>query len=365
MTAGQHSPLHPPLRTAAGERFAARPVDSLEAEFRLRSARAAAWVTLMVCVPGIVYALLGGGRANRIVFVVVFVVAFLGGLAAFVAPWEAVIRSRWREAVFLAWTMSTLAMITLAVVADGGPESPVTSLLFIPIVYVGTSYPTWSVNVASLVATADYASLAVDYHQAVGRSVIVLGALGGAALMSWWQARGHARRRDHLARISRTDPLTGVLNRRGLADAAASSFATLHRFGMPFALIILDLDGFKTYNDAHGHIAGDRLLAWTANQIQGALRANDVLARIGGDEFVILAAGADVAAARSLVQRIELACADRAPHSIGIATAPADGADYDSLYRVADGALYEDKLLPDDAEAVAQAWQPAGRSDPL
>jgi len=119
--------------------------------------------------------------------------------------------------------------------------------------------------------------------------------------------------------------------------------AGLERFGQPLALMIIDLDEFKAYNDSHGHLAGDGLLVWTTARIRDTLRPTDVLARIGGDEFAVLVAGADAAESRPLATRIRAACAERAPHCTGIASAPADGHDFDSLYRAADRALYEAK----------------------
>jgi diguanylate cyclase (GGDEF)-like protein len=320
-----------------------RGIDRLEAEFRLGSVRAGAWVTIIVCIPAVVYAALGGGRSNRAVFVADWAVALLSGPTAFLLPWRRIIASRWREAVFLTWTMLDFALISIAVISDGGPASPVTALFYVPIVFVGTSYPTRSVTFVSFVGLGGYAALAAAYNQPLGRAVITLGGLGGAALMSSWQARIHERRRQQLAQASVTDPLTASLNRRGLDASAASAFAALDRFGTPLSLLILDLDKFKAYNDVHGHMSGDGLLVWAAAQIRRTLRPNDAFARIGGDEFAVIAAGADRSAAAVLAERISAICAPRAALSVGLASAPADGRDFDALYRVADGALYEAK----------------------
>jgi diguanylate cyclase (GGDEF)-like protein len=123
----------------------------------------------------------------------------------------------------------------------------------------------------------------------------------------------------------------------------------------PVWLIIIDLDDFKGYNDSHGHIAGDRLLAWVVARIAATLRPTDSLARLGGDEFVVLVAGADAAAAEPLAARIHEACLAQAPHCTGIASAPADGVDFDALYRAADHRPYEAKRSRRRMSAVPSA----------
>jgi diguanylate cyclase (GGDEF)-like protein len=84
------------------------------------------------------------------------------------------------------------------------------------------------------------------------------------------------------------DPLTGLLNRRGFERAFERALAYVERYGATAALLFLDLDGFKSVNDRHGHAAGDWALGRLARLISGHARASDVVARIGGDEIVVL-----------------------------------------------------------------------------
>jgi diguanylate cyclase (GGDEF)-like protein len=84
------------------------------------------------------------------------------------------------------------------------------------------------------------------------------------------------------------DPLTGLLNRRGFERAFERALAYVERYGATAALLFLDLDGFKAVNDRHGHAAGDWALGRLARLISGHARASDVVARIGGDEIVVL-----------------------------------------------------------------------------
>src|SRR5690606_13553019 len=91
---------------------------------------------------------------------------------------------------------------------------------------------------------------------------------------------------------ARHDMLTGLSNRSGLAKALEARFAEPGQ-GRRLALIYLDLDGFKAVNDSHGHMAGDRLLQMVADRLRGVLRSGDLVARIGGDEFIVLSELAD------------------------------------------------------------------------
>ena len=347
-------------------RLLAEPIGSGEAEFRLGTVYAGAWVTMIVCVPALIYALTVTVGSNRTLFFVIWTVTLIGGLTALVLPWRRIINSRWREVAFLTWTLMDLALITLAAIADGGPGSPVTGLFFIPIVFVGGSYPSWSVKLVGAFGVIGYAAFALAYGESMGRLVLVLGGLGAAALMSWLQAQNHERRRLELAHASITDPLTGALNRRGLHAAAAASLAALQRSGTPVALILIDLDDFKTFNDNHGHAAGDALLTWIAERARGELRPMDSVARIGGDEFAVLVANADAAAAARIAQRIGAACGDRVALCTGIASAPQDGCDFDALYRAADSALYGAKRHREPAarDARAERRQPWRGSAP-
>ncbi|HXY90238.1 MAG TPA: GGDEF domain-containing protein [Xanthobacteraceae bacterium] len=100
-------------------------------------------------------------------------------------------------------------------------------------------------------------------------------------------ARARARMAELESRVDE-DPLTGLLNRRGFERALARALAYVRRYGATAALLFLDLDGFKAVNDRHGHAAGDWVLGWLARLIAGHVRASDVVARIGGDEIVVL-----------------------------------------------------------------------------
>jgi diguanylate cyclase (GGDEF)-like protein/PAS domain S-box-containing protein len=158
-----------------------------------------------------------------------------------------------------------------------------------------------------------------------------------------------------LNRIAHYDTLTGVPNRRLLADRLEQAIVCSRRNGKTMAICYLDLDGFKSINDHHGHEAGDQLLIAVATRMKDALRKGDTLARVGGDEFVaVLLDLADVASSIPMLSRL-LAAADQPVQagdlvfqvsaSIGVTFYPqTEEADADLLLRQADQAMYQAKL---------------------
>jgi len=163
------------------------------------------------------------------------------------------------------------------------------------------------------------------------------------------------------AALARLDPLTGLSNRRGFAERLAAAFAA----GERFALLALDLDRFKPVNDAFGHAVGDALLRLAARRLRAAVRAGDAVARLGGDEFAVILrgdAGAEALAARlaEMLGRPFLveghACNVGA--SLGLAVAPDDGDDAESLLRAADLALYRAKA---EGRGTFRRFDPAMR----
>ncbi|MDD0977281.1 putative bifunctional diguanylate cyclase/phosphodiesterase [Pseudomonas fontis] len=150
-----------------------------------------------------------------------------------------------------------------------------------------------------------------------------------------------------------TDPLTGLLNRRGFYQAAESSLLRSEHSQKSQALMYLDLDGFKRVNDSLGHEAGDRVLHWVADQLKECLGAHGILGRMGGDEFTALLDTLEhpehaARFAERLIERMSI-CQQidgldiTLGVSIGIATYPDCGAHIDSLLRAADTAMYAAK----------------------
>ncbi|MBX9243552.1 GGDEF domain-containing protein [Actinotalea ferrariae] len=135
-----------------------------------------------------------------------------------------------------------------------------------------------------------------------------------------------------------TDELTGVLSRRAFRVAAELEMARAARTGQPLTLAVVDLDDFKRINDERGHAAGDAVLAGLARSWRRTLRADDVVGRFGGDEFILLLPHTDPPSATTVLGRLQ---ADLCAWSAGVAAWR--GQDFDEWFRAADHDLYRVK----------------------
>ena len=201
---------------------------------------------------------------------------------------------------------------------------------------------------------------------------ISIGTLTGAVLLAlligYIAARYHFDLNDRMEqqyRASIRDELTSLLNRRGALTAVTEALAVR---ASTYATILVDVDDLKGINDNYGHVIGDELLVGVAEAIRESVRASDICARFGGDEFLIFAAGCDLDAATEIARRIlnkvevKRQTLERAGFgvSIGIDIAPLSEAAFEAMYRRADQALYKAKgagrnryVLSDVAQALA------------
>jgi len=153
-----------------------------------------------------------------------------------------------------------------------------------------------------------------------------------------------------LEKAASLDYLTGICNRRAIEDLATRSIAAARRHGVPMAMMIIDVDHFKRINDEFGHQAGDVALVETVKRIRDSLRSEDLVGRLGGEEFVAVMPNTDAHSALAAAERMRSAFADEPMQiggreltitvSIGVAVLDAQDQQYAQLLRRADRAMY-------------------------
>ncbi len=196
-------------------------------------------------------------------------------------------------------------------------------------------------------------------HGGSGQTLVILGfVVVGLTANAGFGGMVVLRLVMRLRHASLHDPLTGLPNRRSFEHALALEHARLRRGGRPYALLAIDADHFKRINDRHGHAGGDAALVHLARRLRAVARGGDVVARVGGEEFVMLLpdtdrAGAHQAAARLLaaVREAPLAMPDgalRMTVSVGLAMAQSGTEPMPALWRRADEALYAAKAAGRD-----------------
>ena len=185
-------------------------------------------------------------------------------------------------------------------------------------------------------------------------------------------AIANARLHQQMVRLSQTDALTGAHNRRSLFARLDQEIERCRRFENSMAVALVDVDRFRQYNEATGHAAGDTVLKSVATLLAGAVRRVDLVARSGGEEFAVVLARADRAAALAAAEKLRATVEQAAlPHpaseagrvtiSVGVAVFPEDGRDLGALVDAADAALFAAKRA---GRNVVRGHEPGMRAHP-
>ena len=259
--------------------------------------------------------------------------------------------SRAFQAVAIAGTIGNSVLVS-ACTTDYGAALNSFAYLWIGI-YVGQFFEQRAVRVqCAVIVVASGVALKISGLPGMGTAWVMVA--GSSVLASEALARVNSRLRLQLT----TDPLTGLLNRAGFADAAERVRALAARDGRPVSLALIDLDRFKRVNDLQGHAAGDELLADLGRAWRAELRASEVLGRLGGDEFALVLPGAAAAGAGGALARLHAASATE--WSVGVVEWER-GETLDRAMARADAELYRAKRARRACEDVGP-WTPAIRT---
>jgi diguanylate cyclase (GGDEF)-like protein len=275
-------------------------------------------------------------------FYILNVVSLLTGIACVLMPWGG-ISAGWLHVVPVVAIVEVTLGVRLA-----GPYGDIAADYFIFIVvFIGYAFATRRAVMAHVALATAASSLPLLYEAPTGTEpartlirILVLVIIAGIVTLL---REGLQRRQRELEALAMRDPLTGVGNYRLLTERLEYEVVRHRRTGSSLTVMLLDLDGFKEINDTLGHLTGDRVLHEVAAALACTVRAQDTLARQGGDEFSILApeTGHDQAAQLALRVRAAVYEATRGvlTTSIGWVTYPVGAEDPEALLSLADAEL--------------------------
>jgi diguanylate cyclase (GGDEF)-like protein len=274
-------------------------------------------------------------------------VFFIGAVGACLAPIGVTMLTRRHPIPFYAAAYGGIAALTMLQAYSGGAASGYAVLMMMAMIWFGVQTSDRELAIGmGVLAGCSYLPMLIfgppAYPVSWGHATLLV--LVGLSVAYSLRAvtRESQRLHDRLRKEATVDDLTGLLNRRGWRMAAEQALARAARDGTQVGLLILDLDSLKEINDTRGHDEGDRVLIETADRMRTALRAADVLVRLGGDEFGALLMDTSDGQALAAVDRLKQITPELGCFSAGFA-AWEGGQSLDELLRRADVALYSAK----------------------
>ncbi len=256
------------------------------------------------------------------------------------------------------WVM--IVFITWVVAYSGNIDSPLLNLYLLPI--IASSLILGKIMTAVEVAAIVICYMAFSYDPKVGNFATLeywgalLALLAPVVLVAYITSMLAADIRyavDKIKQVSDTDDLTGLYNMRAFSSILQRAFKQAVRHGHPLSLVMVDSDNLKAVNDAHGHDAGNRLLQHLVRCVRDELRGSDVMARFGGDEFIMLLPETNRRGAQDMSERIRKSVESsrfdirggdiNVTVSLGISSYPEDGGNLEAILDKADKAMYRAK----------------------
>jgi diguanylate cyclase (GGDEF)-like protein len=272
-------------------------------------------------------------------------------------PLPAMMRDSRGPTMFYLWSLATTALVVVGTRLDGGPSSPLDSLLFLTLTFMAVSYSPYGVVAMGSVMTLSYLVF-VELPGMTTSGLFFLAVMVAFTMVcamassnSWAAYDRHLLLIRTQETLASTDPLTGIPNRRAFIDRVAGAVNDA-AWGHQSVVCLVDLDGFKAVNDAHGHAAGDAMLKAVGIALGAAVRETDTVARLGGDEFAVLADVSFGFSGEILAERLRAAVAEvggpsGVTASVGVAEV-APGDDVEDLMHRADAAMYLSKTAGGD-----------------
>jgi diguanylate cyclase (GGDEF)-like protein len=324
--------------------------------------RISGWLWIVGGLVGIFGTFLPGAEHKDVLWVMALsalVLAYGAGSVTGLIPWD---RASMRALAI--GTVLTVPVVGLAIYLTGGSLSYIEPLLFCSLLYAALFFPArwaWPLSLELVVVAGaplfyEHGATATAFPSRYLALTAAFLALTAVMVSLKRRLVGAEARQREIANI---DPLTGIANRRAFDSALRRELAARvdRRAGQrlgddePFALLVFDLDNFKAINDDHGHPVGDEVLRQTALRAGSVLRSTDLIARIGGDEFAVIAPGSHGDGANRMGEAMAAEIAREEPDarlpapnvSLGVAVFPEDGESFEALLRLADQRLLRAK----------------------
>jgi diguanylate cyclase (GGDEF)-like protein len=265
--------------------------------------------------------------------------------------------TRWKLAVE-SWVM--ILFISYVSYHSGGVHSPLVNLYLLVIIASALTLGKLTTVLEFFLIASVYLYMGVSEYNATGFTIMGFSQLMTlfapfllVAYLTSMLAADVNQGMEMLRSLSETDELTGLNNRRAFTKLVNREAKKASRYGRPYSIMMLDTDNLKYVNDNHGHSAGDKLLKMVSESIDDTLRDSDIIARVGGDEFIIMLTDTDSTRAKDAAERIKRTICSTATVvegntitatvSIGIASYPDDSNDLNEIMKLADKSLYQSK----------------------
>ncbi len=271
-----------------------------------------------------------------------------------------------RRGLVIGWNIAAFAMIATGTVLDGGIGSPIALIWVLPTIYLLMGFSRAAISVCGAMAIGLYLMVAwltpgkLDFAAFTMQVVVLV----DAVLMVLLSAVAREEResvltavRNQLSVLATIDSLTGCINQQAFTHIAATEVTRAVRYQHEISMLALDVDRFKSVNDAYGHLVGDDVLRQLGAALRASVRSTDIIARVGGDELLVLCPETGVNAATELAERLRSAARTlRVPAkvtlSVGICTLRPKTPDPQQVREYADRALYEAKRQGRDRYAI-------------
>jgi len=272
----------------------------------------------------------------------------------------------WGPRLSAVWTVLSALAVGVVASLDGGIDSPLIFLLFLPVAFAALAF---TPLVAGACAGAAFASVSLlvatdpTITLSDGNALLLFGALAGVSVLSVTFSMNRVQREgrerqlsERIIELAATDGLTGCAVHRVFYERFEEEIARSLRYGYPLSLMLIDVDSFKSINDTFGHLVGDHVLAGIGAMLRTHTRAYDLVGRLGGDEFAVLMSNTEPAAAADLAERIRqeasVAAEVSVTLSIGVSGLDPSTPTAEHVLDDADFALYQVKKSGRDGVAV-------------